>query len=86
MQADKKSLIRLLRTTMGQIEGIIKMIEEDQYCINISTQLLSTEAIIRKTNKEILTSHLKVCVKNALKNGDSDDKIDEFMGILMRLK
>jgi DNA-binding FrmR family transcriptional regulator len=71
---------------MGQIEGIIKMIEEDQYCINISTQLLSTEAIIRKTNKEILTSHLKVCVKNALKNGDSDDKIDEFMGILMRLK
>jgi DNA-binding FrmR family transcriptional regulator len=86
MQTGKKSLIRLLRTTMGQIEGIIRMIEEDQYCINISTQLMSAEAIIRKANKDILTAHLKVCVKESIKNGKSDEKIDEFMGILMKLK
>ena len=65
MQADKAKINRLLKTARGQIEGILKMVEEDRYCMDISHQLMATEAILNKANKEILTAHLKSCVTNA---------------------
>ena len=39
MMADKKQVTRLLKTARGQIEGILKMVEEDRYCIDISHQI-----------------------------------------------
>ena len=65
MQADKAKISRLLKTARGQIDGILKMVEEDRYCIDISQQLMATEAILNKANKEILTAHLKNCIRNA---------------------
>ena len=59
MQADKQKVSRLLKTARGQIDGILKMVEDDRYCIDISQQLMATEAILNKVNKEILTAHLK---------------------------
>ena len=58
MQADKQKVTRLLKTARGQMDGILKMVEEDRYCIDISQQLMATEAILNKVNKEILTAHL----------------------------
>ena len=40
--------IRLLKTARGQIEGIIKMIEEERECIDISSQILATQSILKK--------------------------------------
>ena len=44
MQADTDKTLRLLRTARGQIDGIIRMVEADRYCIDISTQLMATVA------------------------------------------
>ncbi|HCY53963.1 MAG TPA: CsoR family transcriptional regulator, partial [Kandleria vitulina] len=41
MQADAKKVLRYLKTARGQIDGIMKMIEDDRYCIDISTQLMA---------------------------------------------
>ena len=65
MKADKQKVNRLLKTARGQIDGILRMVEEDRYCMEISQQLMATEAILNKANKEILTAHLKSCVTNA---------------------
>ena len=51
MQADHAQITRLLNTAKGQLEGILKMIEDDRYCIDISNQLMATEAILNKANK-----------------------------------
>ena len=51
MKADKKLVMKYLKTARGQIEGIMKMVDEDKYCVDISHQLLAVEAIINKTNK-----------------------------------
>ena len=48
MQADKKKVGTLLKTARGQIDGILNMIEEDRYCIDISHQLMATMAILNK--------------------------------------
>ena len=54
MKAEKKTICRLIKTAKGQLEGVLKMIEEDRYCIDISHQLLAAEAILQKANREIL--------------------------------
>ena len=85
MQADKAKISRLLKTARGQIDGILKMVEEDRYCIDVSQQLMATEAILNKANKEILTAHLKNCIKNADKDEEREEKVDELVTMLGKI-
>ena len=86
MKADQKQMIRLLKTARGQIDGILKMVEEDRYCVDISNQSRATDAILRKANKEILRAHMKCCVKDALEKGQEDTKIDELIDMIDKIK
>ena len=83
MMADEKKVLRLLKTARGQMDGIIKMVEENRYCIDISQQLMATEAILNRANKEILAAHLKHCVQEAA--SERGQKIDEFVATLGRI-
>ena len=85
MKADKTDITRLIKTAKGQLDGILRMIDEDRYCIDISNQLLATEAIIKKANKAILSAHMKCCVTQAVESGDPDEKIDELISIVDKL-
>ena len=46
MKADKKTVLRQLKTAKGQLEGIIRMVEEDRYCMDITNQILASKAIL----------------------------------------
>ena len=59
MQANKQDVGRLLKTAKGQIDGILKMIEEDRYCMEISHQIMAAEAILNKANREVLKAHVQ---------------------------
>lgn len=85
MQADKAKISRLLKTARGQIDGILKMVEEDRYCIDISQQLMATEAILNKANKEILIAHLKNCIRNADTDEEREEKVDELVTMLGKI-
>mgnify|MGYP000846739680 CR=1 FL=1 len=85
MRADKQKIANLLKTTKGQIEGILKMVEDDRYCIDISNQILAVQSILRKINKEILYAHMTHCVKEAFESGDEEKKIDELIRILDKI-
>ena len=82
MMADEKKILRLLKTARGQMDGIIRMVEENRYCIDISQQLMATEAILNRANKEILSAHLKHCVHEAASEEERSQKIDEFVTTL----
>jgi DNA-binding FrmR family transcriptional regulator len=73
-----------LKTVRGQIDGILNMIEEDRYCVDISTQILSAMALLRKANIDILNSHIRACVKNAILEDEvqGEKKIQEIIEIL----
>ena len=60
----------------------IKMIEEERYCMDISNQIVAAQALLKRSNLLILKQHLNHCVKQAVINGESDEKIDEIMTIL----
>lgn len=85
MMADHEIVLRLLRNARGQIDGIIKMIDEDRYCMDVSQQIMAADAILRKANKEILSAHLKHCVEHASSDRERSDKIDELISALGKL-
>lgn len=85
MKADSSDITRLVRTARGQLDGVLKMIEEDRYCVDISNQLLAAMAIIKKANREIIRAHLGCCVREAIESGDADQKISELTSLLEKL-
>ena len=85
MQADSKKVLRLLKTARGQIDGIVRMVEENRYCIEISQQLMATEALLNTVNREVLTAHLKSCVSAAETQQERDQKIDELVAMLQKI-
>ena len=82
MMADEKKILRLLRTARGQIDGILKMVEEDRYCMDIVHQIMAAQSILSSANKEILRAHLANCVKEAVEQGNESEKIDEIVSLL----
>jgi len=70
--------LKLLSTARGQLEAVIRMVEENAYCIDISKQILATIALLKRANSAILKKHIETCVKNALQQGDFENKLKEL--------
>ncbi|HIT18560.1 MAG TPA: metal-sensing transcriptional repressor [Candidatus Fimivivens faecavium] len=79
MKADKAKVTRLLKTARGQLDGILRMVEDDRYCVEISHQLMATQSILTKINKEIIRAHMEHCVREAFEAGGGEEKIEELM-------
>ncbi|WP_425446263.1 metal-sensing transcriptional repressor [Dethiothermospora halolimnae] len=82
MNEEKKKALNLLKTSRGQIEGIIKMLENDRYCVDISKQILAVVGLLKKANLNILDQHMKSCVKDAMLDGNGEEKINEIINVL----
>ena len=82
--SNDKVLLRL-KTAKGQIDAVIKMIEEGRYCIDVSTQLLAIQSLVKNANQEVLSNHLTHCVKNAVNAKDADEKIEETIKIMNKM-
>lgn len=85
MKADHKKVNLLLKTARGQIDGILHMIEEDRYCMDVSYQIMAAASVLRKANKLVLKAHMESCVREALAKEDSDEKIKEFVNLIDKL-
>ncbi|MDD6121342.1 MAG: metal-sensing transcriptional repressor [Solobacterium sp.] len=78
---DSKNIKKYLSIAKGQLDGIIRMIDEDRYCLDVSDQLMATRALLKKTNNMILKNHIDNCVKKAIIEGD-EEKVDEIIKVL----
>jgi len=80
----KAAAISKMKTARGQLDGIIKMIEEDRYCVDISTQILSVIGLLKKSNIDVLNGHIRTCVSDAILEGgeQGDEKIEEIINII----
>lgn len=88
MQADKNKSLRKLKTVRGQLDGLIKMVEDDRYCVDISNQIMASISILKNINTEVLNAHLEHCVHDAISNGNVDDiekKFEEIENIIKKL-
>lgn len=81
MVADREHTLRLLKTARGQIDGIIKMVEDDRYCIDISTQLMATQSLLGRVNADVLKAHIGGCVQQAVECGTDAEKAEKLAEI-----
>lgn len=78
-----KALKTRLNKIEGQVRGINKMIDDDRYCVDILIQVSSVQSALNAFNKVLLSSHIRSCVVDDIKNGN-DDAVDELCELLKK--
>ena len=83
-EEEQKALITRLKKAEGQIRGIEKMVENDAYCPDILIQVSAVTSALNSFNKELLACHIKSCVSEDIREGNTE-AIDEFVKVLQKL-
>ena len=77
-------LMNRLKRIEGQVRGVQGMLDNDAYCIDILVQVSAINAALNSFNKELLSNHLKTCVKTNIQGGN-DEVVDELIKVLPKL-
>lgn len=84
---EKKKLNNRLRRVVGQVEAVGRMIENEDYCVDILMQLSAATGALGKVGQIVLEEHLKTCVAEAVRNGkakEREEKIDELVKLFRK--
>jgi CsoR family transcriptional regulator, copper-sensing transcriptional repressor len=87
-QAAKISCRKRLNRIEGQVRGLVRMLDEDRYCIDVITQVSAVRAALKRVEDEVLKDHVAHCVEHAISAGDRDQqrqKITELMVVLGKM-
>ncbi|KOV82458.1 metal-sensitive transcriptional regulator [Nocardia sp. NRRL S-836] len=84
---NKDDHLRRLRRIEGQVRGLARMIENDDYCIDVLTQISAATRALQSVSLNLLDEHLRHCVSQAISEGGAaaDDKIAEASNAIARL-
>jgi DNA-binding FrmR family transcriptional regulator len=66
--------IRRLKTIEGHLRGVIRMVEEDAYCIDVIRQIQAVESALNKVSAQILEEHLNSCVITAIQGDEPKER------------
>jgi DNA-binding FrmR family transcriptional regulator len=83
----KAAVLKRLKRIEGQVRGLVRMVEEDRYCIDVVTQISAVRAALKRAEEEVLNDHIGHCVEHAIMSGDKADqrrKVAELMDVLKR--
>lgn len=81
---DRAQLIRRLSRMEGQVRGISRMIERDEYCIDILQQTAALRAAIDAVSLLLMEDHVAGCLATAVKTGDATAYTEEVMEVVRR--
>ena len=82
----QERIIHRLKIAKGHLEKVIKMVEEDTYCIDVLHQMQAIESGLKETGNVVLENHLKTCVADAISRGEKDKAIGEIMEVFKKSK
>src|SRR5512147_1440421 len=71
---ENENTLRRLKTVEGHLRGVIRMVEEDAYCIDVIRQIQAVEAALNKVSSQILENHLNSCVITAIQGNDRKER------------
>jgi DNA-binding FrmR family transcriptional regulator len=80
----KKKILHRLLIARGHLDKVISMVERDAYCIDVVHQSIAVQAALKKTDEVVLENHLKTCVSDSIRKGESDEAIAEVMEVLRK--
>lgn len=80
----RERMLHRLKISRGHLDKVIKMIEEDTYCIDVLLQSKAVQSGLREVDNLLLENHLKKCVADSIKQGKSEEAIAEVMNVFKR--
>ncbi|MBC5801009.1 MAG: metal-sensitive transcriptional regulator [Candidatus Eremiobacteraeota bacterium] len=78
----KQDLLNRLKSVRGHLDGIIKMIEDDTYCVQVIKQIAAVRGALDGVSRLELQNHLEHCVVDQIKGGETAAAVAELMDIL----
>src|SRR5437588_2336998 len=75
----KRDALNRLKTVRGHLEGVIRMVEDDAYCIDLMKQLSAIQASLERVNRLVLKNHLETCFSEAVTEGRAQPAIAELV-------
>ena len=79
----QRAVVNRLKTVRGHLEGIIRMVEDDEtYCPDLMKQVSAVQGALQQANRTILRNHLETCVAAGMAAGNVDEVVDELMEAL----
>jgi CsoR family transcriptional regulator, copper-sensing transcriptional repressor len=82
---NKEDLLGRLRKIEGQVRGLSRMIERDDYCIDVLTQISSAQAALKGVGVRLLDAHVRHCVRDSLREDGGEEKVDELVAAVARM-
>lgn len=82
----QERIVHRLKISKGHLEKVIKMIEDNMYCIDVLHQMNAIQSGLKETANVILENHLKGCVSDAISKGKKDEAISEIMEVFKKSK
>ena len=80
----QERILHRLKISKGHLEKVIKMIEEDKYCIDVLHQSQAVQAALKETDRAVLENHLRTCVADSIKSGNQAEAIAEVMEVFKK--
>lgn len=75
-----------LKKAQTHIKNIIQMIEEEDYCIDILTQIAAAEGLLKSASEKILKNHMRTCFRRGMEKSDDKTKEELIKQVLEVIK
>ena len=79
-----EQIVTRLRKASGQLAGITGMVQDGRYCIDVLDQLSAVSAAVDAIALLVLSDHINACVRQAIDDGDTDEKVAELVSAVRR--
>lgn len=76
---NKQEILNRLKTVRGHLDGIVRMTEEEAYCVDLMKQVSAAQASLERVNRLILKNHLETCFSDAVTSGRAQPAIAELL-------
>jgi CsoR family transcriptional regulator, copper-sensing transcriptional repressor len=83
-QNNKKNILHRAKIVEGHFKKVIKMIENDEYCLDVLNQSLAVQSALKKIDEKILEDHLNTCVVEKINSGKGKEATKEVMEVFKR--
>jgi CsoR family transcriptional regulator, copper-sensing transcriptional repressor len=82
LTAKKQAALNRLKTVRGHLDGIVRMLESDAYCVDVMKQISAVQSALERTNRVMLHNHLETCFSEAVLGGKGENAIAELVDAL----
>lgn len=85
--ASHRRQVTRLKRIQGQVGGLVRMVEDERYCVDILTQIRAVRAALKTVEHQVLQEHVRHCVAGAVASdleNEGHEKLDELFQVLAR--